>query len=89
MASEGEKAKSFEIGDVVQLKPSGPEMNVHDVNDEGIVCAWFEGKKLRFETFQPRQLREGGPTTINVKFVSAASTESSEQSESPPRSTIP
>lgn len=55
---------TFKIGDLVQLNSGGEPFTVHDVNNLGVVVTWRDGKKVKFETFQPEQLKlANGPIT--------------------------
>lgn len=36
-------------GDVVQLKSGGPQMTVESVEEKGVICTWFDAKKIRMQ----------------------------------------
>lgn len=38
-------SNNFKTGDVVKLKSDGPKMTVTRVEDNGVWCTWFAGKK--------------------------------------------
>lgn len=53
--------KTFQVGDIVQLKSGGPDMCVDNIlgsNNTIARCSWFAGKKLEqgsfpFDTLNP------------------------------------
>ncbi len=52
-------SQTFEMGDMVRLKSSGPEMTIEDVDEYSMgsgrqqaLCKWFEGKDLKQEPFE-------------------------------------
>jgi uncharacterized protein YodC (DUF2158 family) len=48
----------FKTGGVVTVKSNGPRMVMEAAtSDGGIVCIWFDGPRLKKETFQPETLR--------------------------------
>jgi uncharacterized protein YodC (DUF2158 family) len=71
-------SRRFASGDVVQLKSGGPKMTLqYYVNDNRVVCAWFEGAEHKTAAFAPDTLKlyeepnlaiPTGPTTARAKF---------------------
>lgn len=54
---------TFNKGDVVQLKSGGERMTIKDIGDygptgpeDGVLCSWFEGKKIHEHVFDAAQL---------------------------------
>ena len=43
-------------GDTVRLKSGGPTMTIREVDEELIVCDWFEGSKAQEKSFHVSQL---------------------------------
>lgn len=56
-------ADTWNVGDVVRLKSSGPKMTVSYKKDGGSVeCVWFDGKDVKHFTFPPAALEQVDPT---------------------------
>lgn len=53
-------AKSFKVGEVVQLRSGGPEMTVSDTSvysePDHVRCQWFGGRKLETGKFPTASL---------------------------------
>ncbi len=46
------------IGNVVKLKSGSEPMTIQGINDNQVLCAWFEGHKIQHETFAYNTLKE-------------------------------
>ena len=59
--SNNKSNQTLKIGDVVNLKSSGPDMTVDKITEDGgIFCVWFAGEhydKVSSYYFQPDSLR--------------------------------
>lgn len=61
--------ENLKPGDVVELKSGGPAMTVKGTayGTEGLICSWFDGKKVQEREFEPAQLkRRGSPEAPSV-----------------------
>jgi uncharacterized protein YodC (DUF2158 family) len=47
---------TIKLGDVVQLKSSGPPMTVRRVDGSDVYCVWFIGNKMETGVFQMETL---------------------------------
>ncbi len=54
-------SETFKVGDEVKLKSGGPAMTVEEVNEAGIWCVWFDGKKAERQIFQSATLKRHTP----------------------------
>ncbi len=56
---EDTMAKTFKVGDLVELKSGGPPMTVeHEADAQGLIyCTWFAGKKAEWKRFNPDALK--------------------------------
>lgn len=50
--------EKFVVGDVVQLKSGGESMTVEGLDEQKVVCAWFEDKHVNREAFAPEILKK-------------------------------
>jgi uncharacterized protein YodC (DUF2158 family) len=49
---------AFNVGDVVQLKSSGPLMTVESIDDDGVHnCTWFQERELKKGHFPEATLK--------------------------------
>lgn len=60
--------EAFEIGDKVALKTGGPDMVIKDIDSQGAICIWHNGKNFEELRFEPRTLQKLpiSPTTIRL-----------------------
>lgn len=60
--------QQWQVGDVVELKSGGPRMTVESIgtqiDPDGVVCRWFEGKDLKQATFPPGSLQKPTPPPV-------------------------
>ena len=51
--------QQFNIGDVVVLKSGGPSMTVEHIDHDSqmVLCAWFDGKEKKANSFPPGALQ--------------------------------
>jgi uncharacterized protein YodC (DUF2158 family) len=61
--------KRFYRGDIVRLKSGGPQMTVREEKKGALVCDWFEGDKLRRESFFAEQLSEGATPAEDLEVA--------------------
>lgn len=58
----------IKVGDVVKLKSGGKAMTVENIEEDGVMCSWFDKKqvlrqKLKIETIEPYK---GGFRTVKI-----------------------
>ena len=55
--------ETYKVGDLVQLKSSGPAMTVYEVSRSGlhVKCQWFDGAKLEEGDFAMISLQLAEP----------------------------
>jgi uncharacterized protein YodC (DUF2158 family) len=61
--------KRFQRGDIVRLKSGGPQMTVREEKKGALVCDWFEGDKLRRESFFAEQLTEAATASEDLEVA--------------------
>jgi uncharacterized protein YodC (DUF2158 family) len=62
---------AFKIGDIVQLKSSGPRMTVtglgNEASHESVSCMWFDGKQQHHQgEFPPDALKVASEPTVGA-----------------------
>ena len=61
--------RRFSRGDIVRLKSGGPQMTVREEKKGALVCDWFEGDKLRRESFFAEQLSEAATQAEDLEVA--------------------
>lgn len=59
---------NFSKGDLVQLKSGGPRMTVIDINDDKVICQWFDDKQnLKKEESQHDSITQSRRGSIRAR----------------------
>jgi uncharacterized protein YodC (DUF2158 family) len=60
----------WEVGDVVQLKSSGPPMTVTKCDRPDMVtCTWFDGREVKVSGFPRAALKVSEPVNVTINYV--------------------
>ncbi|MES2205997.1 MAG: DUF2158 domain-containing protein [Pseudomonadota bacterium] len=51
-------SENLMIGNVVKLKSGSEPMTIQRIEDDEVLCAWFEGHTIQHETFAYNTLKE-------------------------------
>lgn len=56
---------NLKTGDTVWLKSGGPQMTIHDIDNDNYSCRWFDEKnKLQRGTFKANDLTKENPNEL-------------------------